>query len=670
MADNPLRTYHEKRDFRSTPEPRGKVGKADKHMFVIQKHDATRLHYDFRLELDGVMKSWAVTRGPSLDPAEKRLAVRTEDHPTDYAGFEGVIPKGYGAGTVMLWDRGTWAPKGNPHDGLKKGVLKFELDGERLRGGFALIRMKNKKGEKRENWLLVKERDTEADEATDPTRKWTSSVASARSLQDIAKDGENYKKGRTYKPGVRPTKEKATRKSKPTFVSPQLASLRDTPPSGDDWLHEIKYDGYRIQAVINDGSVRLLTRNRKDWTARFPAIAGALSTLSVETAVIDGELVAVDADGHSDFGRLQRADGDLETELRYYPFDLLHHDGSDLTGQPLLERKEILHRILSDAPDILHYSDHIAGDGSKVIEKACALNLEGIISKRADTPYRSGRSTSWIKSKCVGRDEFIIGGYRRSDKKGRAFSSLLLGEYEGERLVYRGRVGTGFDERTMDDLAGKLQGLSRKTTPFADMPSGARDRAEWVTPKLVAQIAYTEKTSEGRLRHPSFLGLRDDKPASEVTVTKEPDDAPIEIADVRLTSPDKVMFPEQGATKRQIAEYYAEHGRQVLDFLKDRPLSLVRCPSGRDGDCFFQKHHNKSVPGEIDQVMVTEKDGKKSPYLLIQSVQGLVAAAQIGALELHLWGARQDRIERPERIVFDLDPDEGMPFRQVREAAF
>ncbi|MFW6027814.1 MAG: DNA ligase D, partial [bacterium] len=651
-------------------------------LFVIQKHEARRLHFDLRLELDGVLKSWAVTRGPSLDPSEKRLAVRTEDHPVDYAGFEGRIPEGYGAGTVLLWDRGEWRPRGDPREGLRNGVLKFELEGERLKGGFALIRMKRRGREKREHWLLVKERDPHADEEADPVAHWRRSIKTGRDLAAISRGGEAYDEGRAYPVnagderlgGKDAPKSGRTRKEAPlpAFVPPQLATLRDRPPAGEEWLHEVKFDGYRIQALVADGKVRLMSRNRKDWTEHYPALARALERLDVHSAVIDGELIAVDGHGGGDFGKLQQAAGKSGAPLLYYAFDLLYLDGEDLHQERLADRKRRLNRILDRVGDPVRYCDHIQGSGRRVIEQACGMNLEGIISKNANSPYRSGRGTAWIKVKCINRDEFVIGGYRKSGKRGRPFASLLLGEYSGERLVYRGRVGTGFSERTMDRLASRMKPLERESTPFQDPPRDARKDAVWLEPELVAQIGYWELTADGHLRHPVFLGLREDKPAPEVTEAgrrQEREPGTGALHGVRLTNPDRVLYPEQGATKRQLAEYYSDHARLVLRYLGGRPLSLVRCPEGRGGECFFQKHHTASTPEQIKTVMVAEREGEKAPYLLIDSAAGLVAAAQIGALELHIWGARAERIEQPDRLVFDLDPDESLSFAHVREAA-
>jgi bifunctional non-homologous end joining protein LigD len=815
MAD-PLSTYREKRDFRQTPEPEGKVKRAKGRLFIVQKHDATRLHYDFRLELDGVLLSWAVTRGPSMNPADKRLAVRVEDHPVAYGGFEGVIPSGYGAGTVMLWDRGSWAPQEDPQEGLRKGSLKIVLNGERLKGGFALVRMKPRPGEggRHENWLLIKERDDWADETVVATEAWTTSVKSGRSLDRIEREGERYSRGKTYRAEGRTTPRKAVEKTvrkavgkaaareaakaaaseaaapeavktrprartssraapkaapksrtrgkakprprtqaervrpsralsrpirqtathalprrAPTFIAPQLATLVDAPPPGPNWLHEIKFDGYRIIAVIHRGRARLFTRNQLDWTERYRRIATEVEALGLGEAVLDGELVALDDKGAAAFSRMQQAGEDPSIPLIYYLFDLLNLEGEDLTRLPLVERKARLAAILKQAPGQtaadIRYSDHIVGDGGQVIASACNLKLEGVVSKQADAPYRSGRVGSWVKSKCIGNDEFVIGGYRKSDKPGRPFSSLLLGEHEGGRLVYRGRVGTGFDEAGMADLAAKFARRRRPASPFESVPAEARG-AVWLKPDLVAQIAYLEVTPDGRLRHPSYLGLREDKPASEVVrgrqkaaaemkptrtggraarqaakaksagksvarLAAEPGaQAPAkaraagrktapsaaakaggdgEVEGVRISHPERVLWPEVNVTKLQLAEYYSRAANRILPFLKDRPLSLVRCPDGRTGACFFQKHHNPSTPDELETVDIAEKDGGHAAYLVVRSKKGLIAAAQVSGMELHVWGARTDNLEKPERIVFDLDPDQGLSFADVREAA-
>lgn len=683
------------RDFKSTPEPAGKAKRSESgRLFIIQKHAATRLHYDFRLELDGVLLSWAVTRGPSLNPADKRLAVQTEDHPIEYGGFEGVIPKGYGAGTVMLWDRGEWLPQGDPHEGLKKGELKFVLLGERLKGGFVLVRLKPKPGEKtdRHNWLLIKERDDWAQAGLVATDEWTTSVKTSRSLDVIEKEGEDYERGKMYSPAAAaPSKARskkpgaATQKPRrkaasgkpPAFMSPQLAQLADAPPEGDGWLHEIKFDGYRIIAVVQDGKASLYTRNGKDWTHKYGRVADSVQALGLSNAVLDGELVALNDAGEAAFSRMQAAAEDEAIPLHYYLFDLLNLEGEDLTGLPLVQRKERLEALLSSPPAGLTFSDHIRIEGGQVLASACSMKLEGVISKRADAPYRSGRTGDWIKSKCIGNDEFVIGGFRKSDKAGRPFASLLLGEYVGRTLIYRGRVGTGFDDETFAELKSRFATRMRKTSPFSEEPPEARQGALWLKPDLVVQIAYMEQTPDGHLRHPSFLGLREDKPAADVQAVepvkpKRPTPAARakdEAMSVRLTSPDKLLWPKAGLTKQDLADYYQRHADQILPYLENRPLSFVRCPEGAAGECFFQKHHNASTPDEIETTGIREKDGKTGQYLVIRTKEALVSAAQVGALELHIWGARANTLEKPERIVFDLDPDEELDFADVRSAA-
>lgn len=700
MADT-LSKYQSMRNFRETPEPKGKVGKRKGHSFVIQKHDATRLHYDFRLELDGVLLSWAVTRGPSLNPADKRLAVRTEDHPLQYGKFEGIIPTGYGAGTVILWDNGSWEPEEDPREGLKKGSLKFTLHGQRLKGSWALVRLKPRPGEsrKRENWLLIKHRDKYANETAIAVEKWETSVESGRTVEQMARanDSKTYKRAAT-----RATRAKTTKASRedanlpkraPAFVWPQLAQLRDVPPAGDEWLHEIKFDGYRIIAVTNGGKTRLYTRNKLDWTKRYQRTADALAALKLGDVTLDGELVATDNNGRASFSLMQAAAEDASIPLVYHVFDLLNENGVDLRRLPLAERKARLARLIGDGSDLIRYSDHIIGDGDKVSASACSMKLEGVISKRADAKYVSGRSPMWIKSKCIGEDEFLIGGYRLSDKQGRPFRSLLVGEFDKGKLIYRGRVGTGFNDETFSTLTPQLQKLRRDASPFISTPADARRNVVWVEPKIVAQIAYLEKTPDGLLRHPSYLGLREDKQAKEVSVSasasrarstrvtrkargkaasvsKARKSAPQKAHGQRLTSPDKLLWPEAGLTKLDLANYYDEFSAQLLPFVKGRPLSIVRCPEGHEGECFFQKHHNPSTPDAIETVKIKEKDGGSEDYLTIRNKAGLVGAAQIGGLELHVWGAREDNLEKPERLVFDLDPDEDLDFADVTKAAF
>lgn len=509
--DDALASYRHKRDFAATPEPRGKVKRHEGRSFVIQKHDATRLHFDFRLELDGVLKSWAITKGPSLDPRQKRLAVRVEDHPLDYGSFEGTIPEGqYGGGTVMLWDRGSWEPEGDPHEGLKQGKLSFTLKGERLKGGFTLVRMRGdrtgKKG--RENWLLIKERDKEADARKDPVASWQTSVKTKRGMAAIAL-GQRAK-------AVRQGKSRSSA-TLPPFIPPQLAFLKEAPPEGANWIHEIKYDGYRVLAAVAGDEVRLYTRNGQDWTRKFTPIAKALAKLDT-VALIDGEVVVFEEAGRTSFSALQESlSKGHDSELRFVAFDLLILAGEDLRKLPLMERKRKLKRVLGKAAAPLAYGDHIAGASDKVLSEACRLGIEGLVSKDKTSPYVSRRALTWIKSKCLGRSEFVIGGYRPSDKKGRSFASLLVGEFGKEGLLYRGRVGTGYDEATLRSLGAKLKARAIAKPAFVDVPRAIRSRAQWVKPDLVAEIAFTERTRDGLLRHPVFLGLRADKRAREVT---------------------------------------------------------------------------------------------------------------------------------------------------------
>jgi len=661
-----LKAYPEKAQLSRTGDSRAKVTRTRPALnFVVHKHDARRLHYDFHLELDGVLKSWAVTRGPSLDPGERRLAVRTEEHPITSTDVAGSIPKRqYGVDTQMLWDIGQWRPRGDPHEGLKNGILKFDLDGERLKGGFVLMRLARAAREKRENWLLIKESDAYAERSRERPQYWPTSLSVARNL--------------SQSPGARPeaasSRTGEARSQPPRFVAPQLATLVATPPGGDEWLHEIKYDGYRALAAIGGGRVRIFTRSGQDWTPKFAAIAKALLGLKVRSALLDGEIVALDEQGKSSFARLQQGLKAGETPLTYFVFDLLELDGRDLHKEPLISRKEILRALLKSPPEGVVYSDHVVGHGEEMFAKSCRLGLEGIVSKRADKPYLSQRTKSWLKCKCAGNDEFVIGGYRLSNKKGRPFASLLLGEYVGKDLHYRGRVGTGFDAAHLQELGERLTRLQRKTSPFVDADREIGRDARWVEPRLVAQVAFTERTTDGRLRHPAYLGLRSDKPARDVqsqpVAAMPKNDAQDEdIAGVRLTSPAKVMFPEAKVTKAELAEYLLAVSGRMLPHVSGRPLSLVRCPEGAGQECFFQKHTTKGMPAALKAVPVTEGDGSVAEYLMVDSPAGLVGAAQIGGLEIHLWGSHWKTIERPDRLVFDLDPDPTVEFAGVRQAA-
>ncbi len=669
-AGEALETYRRKRQFDRTPEPKGGRRRKAGWRYAIQKHDATRLHYDLRLELDGVLKSWAITKGPSLDPSVKRLAVRTEDHPLDYIDFEGTIPKGnYGAGTVLLWDQGHWEPLQDPAQGLRDGKLSFRIEGQRLHGTWALVRFKGKERSKRENWLLIKEKDAEVEPGGEPTETAGDSVKSGRSLKQVAADRH------------RARQEKAA--GLPSFVAPQLATLVTEIPARGRWLYELKFDGYRALAAVDGAAVRLSTRNGKDWTERFASLADALGELGLKGVLLDGEVVAADAKGRSDFGRLQRRlAGESKDALSYFVFDLLAEQGRSLRGQPLSARKRRLKALLGPAAKKgpIFYTDHLEGDGATMLRQLCERGFEGMIAKKADAPYRSGRSKAWLKLKCDRAQEFVVVGWSRSDKE-RPFASLLLGYYDGEALRYAGRVGTGFSDAEMSRLARRFRTLGRKTSPLAERLTSAQRRGvEWLRAELVAQVAFTEFTADGLLRHPRYLGLREDKPATKVR-REEPvmseeksskraaGDGPVEIARVRLTHPDRVLFPQQGLTKRDLARYLERAAPRMLPHLAHRLVSLVRCPEGRAKSCFFQRHGGAGLPQAIARLAVAEDDGGKADYLHIDDVEALVAAAQMGALEFHIWGSHIDRLERPDRLVFDLDPAPDVDFPVVRQAA-
>lgn len=692
-----LRDYKAKRNFAKTQEPAGASSK-DSHSgrgsFVMQKHDATRLHYDFRIELDGVLKSWAVTKGPSNNPADKRLAVRVEDHPVEYGSFEGTIPEGeYGGGTVMLWDRGTWEPIGDPHEGLEQGDLKLRLFGERMKGEYVLVHMKGRDTKRRdapnrENWLLIKHRDSYARDKNTLTARYTRSVATGRDFKGIASGAKPEKKTKVPAEAVWHSEpeeaEKADQKARmiskgkpdmtPAFRPVQLATLVDSVPAGDNWLFEMKYDGYRCLAAIAGDSVRLYTRNGLDWTEQFGALVAPLQMLKIGPALIDGEVCAFDDKGRTDFTTLKAVLSD-GGRLEYFAFDLLEADGKDLTRLPLTERKARLEKLLSKTArnDPVQYSSHVEGHGQKVLDALCRDGHEGVIAKRANAPYRGARSKDWLKIKCLKRQEFVIGGWSPSSKR-KGFASLLLGSWEGGRLAYRGRVGTGFDHDTLVELGSRLEKSERKTSPFAAVPKAIARGAKWVKPELVAEIAYTELTGDDILRHPSFISLRGDKPAKEVCMEKsqsldDDGEAVAEKLGVRLTSPDRVVYPGQGITKSQLVAYYEDVAKAMLPHIKGRPLSLVRCPQGRTKQCFFQKHDTGGFPEQLCSRSVVEKDGDRQDYFYVEDLAGLVAGTQMNVLEWHIWGAHFDEIERPDRLVFDIDPDEGLEFSAIVSAA-
>ena len=684
---DPLAQYNAKRDFKLTPEPAGKVAKGEGNRFIVQKHDATRLHYDFRLEVDGVLKSWAVTKGPSADPADKRLAVRTEDHPMSYADFEGVIPKGeYGGGSVMLWDRGTWAPiAGKSAKDIEKGHLHFTLDGTRMKGEWLLVRMKPRPGEKRENWLLRKIDDACAGGTDDLVGRQLTSVLTGRTMAEIAGDegGEQSLKGAKGAAFAKKmaaaaahnrTVAKAEPKAKlPKFRPLQLATLVDAVPTGNGWFHEIKYDGYRAEIAASGSDVRVYTRNGLDWTDKFAPLVRHIAALDLPPCLIDGEIVAYGKDGNPDFSSLQavlkRGHGaqDEKTELLYFAFDLIEADGKSLAKLGNLERKERLEALLQGAQPPIAVADHVIGAGETLYAAMCGAAQEGIISKRADAAYAGRRTKSWVKVKCTRRQEFIIVGWKPSSTRARPFSSLLLAQHEGDTLVYKGNVGTGFDTGSLADLAKKFAKLERKTAPL-EVDKVAARKVHWLKPELVAEIAFAEFTASGSVRHASFLGLRSDKEAKEVTPeTKQP--APEATSDVKISSRDRVIFPEAQATKGDLADYYAAVAPLMLAHTARRPISLVRCPQGRAKKCFFQKHDSGSFGDHVHHVPIREKDGGHEDYLYVEDADGVLACVQMGTIEFHGWDSHVETLEKPDRMVFDLDPDEGLAFADVKKSA-
>ena len=686
---DPLAEYNAKRDFAKTAEPAGKraSGKGG-NRFIVQKHDATRLHWDLRLEADGVLKSWAVTKGPSPDPEIKRLAVRTEDHPMSYAEFEGTIPKGeYGGGTVMLWDRGTWAPvEGKSARDIDKGHLHFTLDGERMKGEWILVRLKPRPGEKRENWLLRKVADDKAEAGDALVDRCLTSVLTGRSMAEIAADpGGSYslagKKDDAFlaqmekAAGRNRTKAKKRLKDAPLpgFRAVQLASLVDTVPAGNRWMHEIKFDGYRALVAVSRKAIRVYTRNGKDWTDKFGPLVEAIAALELPSCLIDGEIVAVDGKGNPDFSTLQKVlkrghgsqgRGDA---LQFHAFDLLELGGEDLADLPNIERKERLEALLSAAEPPVYVTDHVIGAGEKLFAAMCDAGQEGIISKTIDGRYSGRRGKSWVKVKCTRRQEFVIVGWKKSAAKGRPFASLLLAQNEGGTLVYKGNVGTGFDADTLAELAAKMKALARKTAPVEVDKADARG-VTWIAPKLVAEIAFAEFTAEGSVRHGSFVGLRTDKPARSVKPEKAAA-APPPAEEVAISSRDRVIFPESGQTKGELADYYAAIGPAMLPFAARRPISLVRCPQGRAKKCFFQKHDSGSFGDAVHHVPIREKGGGSEDYLFVEDVRGLLQCVQMGTIEFHGWGSRSGDVEAPDRMIFDLDPDEGYDFEGVKTAA-
>jgi bifunctional non-homologous end joining protein LigD len=738
-----LETYRKKRQFDVTPEPRGRKGPAGGHRYVIQKHAARRLHYDLRLELDGVMKSWAVTRGPSLDPGEKRLAVHVEDHPIDYNSFEGTIPQGeYGGGTVMIWDRGTWEPVGDPHKGYAKGHLEFALNGEKLHGRWHLVRMRRRDNERHDNWLLIKAEDdaARAPGAKDILEERPDSVITGRSIAEIAagKGGkqqvwhskpatqadpppavavsparslkqklaalrggaETPAKSRAAKSATKKKSKNAKNKTTagksakraanpplPDFVPVALATLYGSPPSGDEWLHEIKYDGYRMEARLDHGEVRLLTRKQQDWTHRFKPIAAAVAALPAETALLDGEIVVEDDNGISNFSLLQTDLKDGRSDrFVYYVFDLLHLDGRDLTGEPLTARKAALANLLQrdGAGRTIRYAGHFDEPGPLILEHACAMGLEGIVSKRRNAPYRSGRTDNFVKSKCHGRQEFVVAGFSRSTAASNAIGALMVAVYDNGELRYAGRVGTGFTHKMASDLYKRLDALRTARAPVALPADETRKDIIWVEPELVIEAEFAGVTHGGVLRQASFKGIREDKAAREIVrevpAARTPPESSVPARtrtsgartttkkDPRLplTNPDKVYWPDVGVTKRDLAEYYVSVWDWMKPHIVGRALVLVRGPEGIGGELFYQKHIAANVKSSSLRRAVS---GKEHDVIAVDTLDDLLAVVQSGALEIHVRGSRLDNLEICDRMVFDLDPGASVPWREVVAAA-
>ena len=683
-----IETYNRKRDFSKTKEPKGRKLKGKGDSFVIQKHEASRLHWDFRLELDGVLKSWAVPKGPSLDPGENRLAMRTEDHPLDYGGFEGTIPKGeYGGGTVMLWDQGRWEPdpRKDPKKTIEEGHLHFTLEGERMKGEWVMFRLKPKPGEKAEPWMLKKVTDdfAEPEDGDALVDNCVTSVTTGRTMAEIAAGEDVWRSSRGRQKGGR-ARKKASR-APPPFEEPQLATLVDEVPSGTRWLHEIKYDGYRLLLSVGDGVATAFTRKGLDWSDRFKALIKAAAKLPAG-CLIDGEAVALDDEGRPSFQLLQSTLKGGGAPLAFYAFDLLVDRGESIRKLPNIERKERLAALLEGVPPPILYGDHIIGRGEEMFEAVCKQGGEGIISKKASATYQGTRTRNWLKIKCIQRQEFVIVGWSESDKR-IGFRSLLVAAKEKRKLTYVGKVGTGFNAKLMGELMELMEPLAVDKAPV-EVPRADRKGAHWIKPKLVAEIAFSEFTDDGILRHPSFIGLRQDKPASEVVVetvkhtedvTKQPKPkapkakkkgaATAEDFGIEISSPERVIFPELGLTKKDLADYYATIEPLIMVDAANRPMTVIRCPGGRTGECFFQKHDKGTFGPHVKQIPIEESSGAVEDYLYFDDIQGLLACVQMGTIEFHGWGSKVDKVEYPDRLVFDLDPDVGLDFAKVKTAA-
>jgi bifunctional non-homologous end joining protein LigD len=663
MAEEQLRRYRARRNFARTSEPAGGEGQGGGRRFVIHKHHATADHYDLRLELGGVLKSWAVPKGPSLDPAEKRLAIETEDHPLEYVDFEGVIPAGeYGGGPMIVWDAGVWAPMGDPERDLAAGAFKFRLSGHKLSGGWMLARLKPKPGEGKRAWLLIKERDQAAEPGRDILAERPESVQSGRRIEELVAPPPARR--RRLRPEPLPG---AIRAGMPERVKPQLATPAAEPPPGPEWLHEIKLDGYRTLAYRTGADVQLLTRSGLDWTHRYGDLPEAIAALPCRDAVLDGEIVVLDAKGVSHFAALQDAlSRGAGHELVFFAFDLLHLDGWDLTAAPLGRRKALLRDLLAGVPSrsAVQFSDHVAGGGADFFDRVSELGLEGMVSKRAAAPYQQGRSRSWTKIKARRVGDFVIAGYTASPAAG-GLGALALAEWQEGELAFRGKVGSGFDAGTMRDLLARLEPLRDGAPP---LPGAPKDVIP-VRPVLTAHVHYATRTADNLLRHAVFRGLRELAPPRNAPAPRQRLISEADLAAISITNPTRRLFGRSGATKLDVAVYYAAIGDVMLPHLLGRPVSLVRCPTGRPEDCFFQRHAFTGMPASVAGFEARTSEGESATYLSVEDARGYLALAQFGVVEFHTWGALRHRLERPDRVVFDLDPGEGISWREVVEAA-
>jgi bifunctional non-homologous end joining protein LigD len=701
-----LEEYRRKRRFDRTPEPSGKdVQPATENTFVVQKHAARRLHYDFRLAINGTLKSWAVPKGPSLSSADKRLAVQTEDHPLEYGGFEGKIPEGsYGAGTVMVWDRGTFNVEGNldPLKQLERGEIKFNLNGEKLRGSFVLVKLKH--SEKGNEWLMIKHKDAAEDSAWN-IAEHDGSVLTGRMLEEIAQE---LPPKRRASPIHAAELQGARKTAMPSRVEPMLATLTERPFSDPNWVFEIKWDGVRALARIENGALTLRSRTGVDIAKRYLELASLPDALAARQAILDGEVVTLDARGHSDFERLQermhvRAPSEnllAQIPVVYFAFDLLYCDGYDLRKTPLLDRKQLLHRLLRTS-ERFRYSDHQLEHGKELFELAAQKGLEGIVAKRADSPYLSGRSPYWVKLKITKTVDAVVGGWTEPRSAGIPFGSLLLGLYQGKKLQFIGHVGSGFDAKKLEELSTKLKQLAAPACPFDAVPA-TNEKPSWVSPALIARVKFSGWTREHSLRHPVFLALREDArptdcqweieaaPAADPTVLRAPqvvgralntkaqieaelfkgrsETVTIELDDkrLRLSNLNKVYFPESGHTKRNLLAYYYRMADFILPFLRDRPLVLRRYPDGIKGQAFFQKDLREGIPEWFTTVPLdSEKRGEEIHYATANDRASLLFLTALGCIDHNPWSSRYADLEHPDYFFFDLDPSEGTDFSVV-----